>query len=128
MNDLLNHPDKSPESNDALLKAISKAGQIVEQYQEYLDAGQNDSETAEHPRPPDEQLIDVFFELQNEIYSNLSTLEIEKLSRVIVIISNFVNMEPSIPPELSNCLVTIMILSCGRKELGHLFKGKEGTA
>ena len=114
--------------SDAFTEAINKAGQAVEQYQNYLDANQDDSETAEHPRPSDERMVDVFFELQNEIYSNLPTLEVEKFSRIIVIISGFIEMEHPIPQELSNCLVTIMILCHGRKELGHLFKGKEGTA
>lgn len=122
------------DKSDVLTEAINKAEQAVEQYQNYLNAGQDDSETAEHPRPSDERMVDVFSELQNEVSSNLSILNVNEFYRVISIAQKFLGifnelrMTTSDLPDLLISLNEIFTLLQARKEAGQLFEGKEGTA
>ena len=130
MNESSNHPLEASESKNSLVDAISKAEQIVDQYQEYLDTGK----TAEHPRPSDEKMVDVFFELHNAICSNIQTLEVNKLYQILLIVQKLLNIlealkiSTSDSPELLTFLNQIVALLRARKETGQLFEGIEGTA
>lgn len=123
-----NTPEKTSESNDALLEAISNAEQVVDQYRRYLEEGQDDTELSEYPRPSDTKLINAFFDLQNEVVSNIHILNVKELHQILMIVQNFLELGVDAPKELLNCLATIVILLDARKEVGQLFEGKESTA
>lgn len=134
MTDHLERPTENPESNDALTEAINKAEQVVEQYQAYLDASHDDSETEKHLRPSDEKLIDVFFQLESEVSTNIKNLEVDKFYKILQICHKLLEIFETLKitladsPELFKYLNQIYVLLENRKKTGQLFEGKEGAA
>lgn len=125
MNDTKNTPKQHNESNDPLTKAITKAEQVAKQYQEYLDADQNESATAEHPKPSNEELMDMFSELKKQTELNIRSIELKKLYRILLLLDKFmeihIGMGIFIPDELSNYSDRVVALVKARTKMAKVF-------
>lgn len=128
----MNSPSK-PENIDqrpvALAEAIARAERLAQEYQAYIDAGQNSHEHAECPKPFEGKAEDVFFDLQKAICSNIRLISLVDIYHITLIIDHMMRMEFIDPSDqdanaLANQMADIFNILEARKRTQQLFEGE----
>lgn len=113
------------ETKDPLENAIRETEKLRD---ELLEQGTYFDSDLEEGGVSDERSISVFFELHQQMSSNIQTLDIKEVCRIRSIVEEIVDYEISLPTEASDYLRQIVNLLQVREKAGVVFKGKEGTA